>query len=102
MARNFKELRAKMNPKAQQESATRATQILKSMSLHELRKESRKTQAQIAEGMGIGQGTISKLEQNSNISLGTLQSYVQELGGELEMRAKFPSHSVILTIAKEA
>jgi transcriptional regulator with XRE-family HTH domain len=102
MPRNFKELRAKMTPQAQAESARRANEILRSMSLHELRKESRKTQAQMAEGMGLGQGTISKIEQASNISLGTLQSYVEELGGELEVRAKFPSHSVILTVAKEA
>ena len=102
MARNFKELRAKMSTEAQQKSAARATQMLKSMSLHELRKESRKTQAQMAASMGLGQGTISKIEQNSNISLGTPQRYVQELGGELEMRAKFPSHIVILTVAKEA
>ncbi|MEK6397437.1 MAG: helix-turn-helix transcriptional regulator [Terriglobus sp.] len=102
MARNFKELRAKMTPQAQAESARKANDILRSMSLHELRKESRRTQSQVAEGMGVGQGTISKIEQNSNISLGTLQSYVEELGGELEVRAKFPSHSVILTVAKEA
>jgi DNA-binding XRE family transcriptional regulator len=101
MARNFKELREKMSPQAQKKSVAKAKRILRSISLNDLRKESQRTQADVAHGMGVGQGTISKIEQSGNISLGTLHSYVQQLGGTLEMRANFPGHSVILTVGEK-
>ena len=102
MANNFKELRSKMSPKAQARSRKSADQILEKMALHELRKQRRMTQADVAHSMEIGQGTVSKIEQRGATNIATLGSYVRSLGGHLEMRAVFPDKSIELTVAGES
>ena len=51
-----------------------------------------KTQADVAAASGIAQGDISKLEKRErldDVRVGTLRRYVEALGGELELVAKF-------------
>lgn len=98
MPRNFNELRAKMSPERRARNEAQAAATLEKMSLHELRKARRKTQVAVAEGMGVGQGEISKIEARGELRLGTLNNYVQALGGHLELRAVFPDISVQLQV----
>ena len=39
--------------------------------------------------MGLSQSALSELERRPNITLGTLQRYIEVLGGHLEVRAVF-------------
>lgn len=40
------------------------------------------------------QGYVSKLERQDDMLLSNLYAYVEALGGEVEIRAKFPDHEV--------
>ncbi len=51
--------------------------------------------------MNVAQSEVSKIQQRSELRLGTLQDYVQALGGRLEMRAVFPEKSVELVTGGE-
>jgi transcriptional regulator with XRE-family HTH domain len=62
----------------------------------QLRKDQDLTQKEVAELMDIRQAAISKIENQEDILIKTLERYIQALGGELEIRAKFPDREVTL------
>ena len=72
------------------EKKSRADDVL--LALHELRDTSGATQAEIAQGLGVSQPYVAKLERRGDMSLTTLASYLAVLGGHLEVRAVFPDH----------
>jgi len=90
MARNFKELRARMSPAAREASAAEHRRLVEEMSLHQLRKARELTQTKIAEELHMGQGDVSKLERRTDMYVSTLASYLQAVGADLEIRAVFP------------
>jgi len=98
MAKNFRELRAKMSREAQAASAAERRRLLDEMSLHQLRRARELTQTKIADELHIGQGDVSKLERRTDMYVSTLASYLQAVGADLEIRAVFPDgHAVKIT-----
>jgi len=68
--------------------------------LAQLRNARRLTQAQLASVLGVSQAQVSRVENQADLYLSTLRSYVQAMGGELELRAVFPDgHAAAITIA---
>ncbi|MER8954556.1 helix-turn-helix domain-containing protein [Mesorhizobium sp. M0833] len=59
--------------------------------LRELRKIAGKAQADIASALNIKQPSVSKIEKQADMYLSTLRSYVEAVGGELELVVKLPS-----------
>jgi predicted XRE-type DNA-binding protein len=94
MARNFDELRAKMSPESQARVAARVKEELAQMPLHQLRNAREMTQTRLAELLEMDQGNVSKLEQRTDMYLSTLRSYIEAMGGVLEIRALFPEGDV--------
>jgi DNA-binding XRE family transcriptional regulator len=90
MARNFDELRAKMSLERQARVAARVKAELALMPLHQLRNAREMTQTRLAEVLEMDQGNISKLEKRTDMYLSTLRSYIEAMGGALEIRAVFP------------
>jgi transcriptional regulator with XRE-family HTH domain len=66
-----------------------------------LRKATNKTQVNVAKALNVGQDTISRYEQRTDMLLSTLQSYVQAMGGQLELIARFPNRKPLLVNALE-
>jgi len=64
-------------------------------SLSELRKAAGKAQAEIAATLKIKQPSISKIEKQTDMYLSTLRSYVQAIGGELDLVVRLPSRRVM-------
>ncbi len=62
-----------------------------------LRKDQELTQQELADILEIRQAAISKIESQEDILVRTLEKYIRALGGELEIRAKFPDKVVALT-----
>jgi hypothetical protein len=50
----------------------------------------------MAEVLGIGQESVSRLEKRSDLLLSTLRGYVKAMGGELRLVAEFPNRPPIL------
>jgi DNA-binding XRE family transcriptional regulator len=94
MARNFKELQAKMSPERRERVERRVQQALKEMALDELRSARQLTQAGLANVLGVDQGSISKLEHRTDMYISTLRSYVEAMGGDLQIRAVFPDGEI--------
>lgn len=59
------------------------------------------TQTRLAELLEMDQGNISKLEQRTDMYLSTLRSYVEAMGGALEIRAVFPDGDVKIDLLKK-
>jgi DNA-binding XRE family transcriptional regulator len=94
MARKFAELEAKMSPESRARVAARVKKELEEMPLHQLRNAREMTQTRMAELLDMDQGNISKLEKRTDMYLSTLRSYVEAMGGTLEVRAVFPDGEV--------
>lgn len=70
--------------------------------LNILRNQRGITQADLADKMKASQGTVSRLEANdTDPRVSTLRSYVEGLGGELELIARFGGCSYVLDVNKE-
>ncbi len=64
--------------------------------LKDLRNDRGATQAHLASRLGIHQTALSRLEGRSDISMSMLKSYVEALGGKLQITAVFPDSTVSL------
>lgn len=69
--------------------------IAEDLTLRDLRKAHDLTQERMAEMLGIGQDSVSRLEQRSDLLLSTLRSYVVAMGGSLELVARFPGRPAV-------
>ena len=91
MAKNFKELRAKLSPEARAASVAEVERLgQEEMTLHELRRARELTQRRPADELQIGQGDVSKLERRTDMYVSTLAGYLEAVGAQLEIRAVFP------------
>ena len=94
MAKKFSELRNKMTPEARARAETRARKMMAEMPLNGLRAARRMSQEQLAVVLRTKQGSVSKLEHRTDMYISTLRSYVEAMGGQLDIVARFPDGSV--------
>lgn len=62
-------------------------------SLGDLRRVVGKAQAEIATTLKIKQPSVSKIEKQADMYLSTLKSYVEAVGGQLELIVRLPSRA---------
>lgn len=60
------------------------------LTLQELRKTAGLTQASLSEGLKMPQSNVSRLEKSSDMLLSTLRSYVEAVGGKLNLTVELP------------
>ncbi|NEQ18930.1 MAG: XRE family transcriptional regulator [Microcoleus sp. SIO2G3] len=99
MAKKLNEIMQKL-PRARRDKieARAAELIAEHMTLRDIRKARELTQERMAELLGIRQDSISKLEKRTDLLLSTLRSYVNAMGGELQLIVEFPDRPpVVLT-----
>ncbi len=63
--------------------------------LRALRQIAGKGQADVASALNIKQPSVSKIEKQSDMYLSTLRSYVEAIGGQLELIVKLPTRPTI-------
>ena len=97
MAKKFSDLRGKMSPEAQARVKVRVQEALAEMPLQELRRARELAQQTLGEVLGMSQPEVSKLEQRSDALISTVRRYVEAMGGELEIVARFPDGAVRIT-----
>lgn len=97
--KNLDRIRKRLTPARRRRIAARAaTLIAEERSLQELRQAHKLTQKRMAQVLGIGQDSVSRLEQRSDLLISTLRGYVEALGGRLSLVAEFPNQEpVVLT-----
>lgn len=94
MAKNFRQLEAKMGSERRAKVAARVEALLRDMPLDELREARAMTQEHLAKILNVNQSAISKMERRADMYVSTLQDFVRAMGGQLEIRAVFPDGTV--------
>ena len=98
MARPFSELLRDLSPSDIQAIDEEAQALQTEYELlRDLRVAHTVTQQQLADIMEVRQASISKFERQDDILVSTLRRYVEALGGQFEVRARFPDHAVVLS-----
>ena len=91
MAKNFKELQAKMSPERRARNEAAGAKMIDEMALDELREARDLTQEQLARLLHVNQAAVSKMERRADMYITTLQGVIKAMGGRLEIRAVFPN-----------
>jgi DNA-binding XRE family transcriptional regulator len=89
-AKKFRDLVARMPVESRERSEALTRQLLEDMPLQALRRALTLTQDQLAESTGLTQSGIAQIEQRSDVFVSTLRRYIEAMGGELIITARFP------------
>jgi len=76
--------------------------VARRMTLAEMRKGRKISQAKMAEALGIGQMQISRLERRKDPRLSTMQRTVAAMGGQLTLIATFPDQEPVVLVTSAA
>lgn len=95
MGRPWREVRRTFSPGVEAEIAAKVAATRASMPLAGLRQAKRYTQETLAEAMGLDrQSAVSRLEHQTDMYVSTLRRYIEAMGGELDIVARFPEGEV--------
>ena len=95
MAKPFNQLRKKMSKASKKRAEIKAEKLLREMPLSTLRRALEISQMELAEMLDSAQPHISKLERQRDMHISTLRNYIEALGGQLELKAKFPKNKEV-------
>jgi len=91
----FDDYMAELPKKRQQGIKKRAAELIaEEATLRQLREARERSQVEMAEKLHIKQAAVSKLERRTDMYLSTLRSYIEAMGGKLEIIARFPHRAV--------
>ncbi|MGI8461027.1 MAG: XRE family transcriptional regulator [Solirubrobacterales bacterium] len=98
MAKNFKDIKHKVDDLPEEEADAIRQRVAYEYlaereayehSLAEVRKALAMTQAQLASQLQVSQAQVSRIENQTDLFLSTLASYIEAMGGRLEISARF-------------
>jgi transcriptional regulator with XRE-family HTH domain len=100
---NVRDKIAKLNSTQRKKVEARAADLIaEEMTLRDLRKARKLTQARLAKVLGITQDSVSRLEKRSDLLLSTLRKTVKAMGGDVRIVAEFPDRAqVVLSYLSE-
>lgn len=76
--------------------AQHRAEMLRELTLAELREARERTQKQIAADLGTTQSGVSRIEHETDLYVSTLRKYIEALGGQLSIQAVFPDTRVTI------
>jgi transcriptional regulator with XRE-family HTH domain len=94
MAHKWRDIRRKLSPQVEEEIRREVEAIGDAMRLNQLREARNLTQANLASILGVNQGSVSKMEKRTDMYVSTLRSFIQAMGGQLQIKAVFPEGEV--------
>jgi transcriptional regulator with XRE-family HTH domain len=96
MGRNLNQIIAELPPERQERIEARYQELKQGVEgLRELRQIAGKAQLDIAQALNIKQPSVSKIEKQADMYLSTLRSYVEAIGGQLELTVKLPKRPAL-------
>jgi DNA-binding transcriptional regulator YiaG len=90
----FSVLRSRMSPASQAQAREKSMQLEGDMALSELRRAMQLSQEELAATLNINQASVAKMEKRTDMYVGTLRRFIQAMGGELDIIARFPDRSI--------
>lgn len=92
--RGFSDLVAKLPRERQARIGRLARKMRQDMDLTQLREARALSQAALGEILHVEQPAVAKLEKRADMYVSTLRRFIEAMGGELEIVARFPDHDV--------
>jgi DNA-binding XRE family transcriptional regulator len=83
-----------MTPEARAAAEVAAAEIDVEMNLAEVRRAMKLSQEEIGQTLQINQGSVAKIEKRADMYVSTLRRFIEAMGGELEIVARFPDHAI--------
>ena len=91
----WSELKATLPPDSIARIDARFRETMSRLRLSDIREAVGHTQVELAAQLKLGQASVSKIESAADMYLSTLRRYIEALGGELEVLARFPEGTVV-------
>lgn len=91
-----------MSPEAQARAVALADELRQEMNLAEIRRAMELSQEQLAQQLNVGQAAVAKIEKRADMYISTLRRFIEAMGGELELSAKFADHTVQISTLSSA
>lgn len=91
----WSELKATLPPDSIARIDARFRETMSRLRLSDIREAVGHTQVELAAQLKLGQASVSKIESAADMYLSTLRRYIEALGGELVVSAKFPEGTVV-------
>ena len=93
----FRDLTKGFAPERRARVDAKKEEFRAAMALHELRKARAMTQKSIGETLNVNQPAVAKLERRTDMYVSNLRAYIEAMGGELSIVARFPQGDVAIT-----
>lgn len=90
----FQTLLDKMTPERRARIDAKVAAMEEEMTLTELRHARQLTQETLGETLQVGQAAVAKMEKRADMYVSNLRRFVQAMGGELDIVARFPDRTV--------
>ena len=94
MATKWKDIRGTFSPEIEARIAQEVKDAVGVMRLYQLREARSLTQVNLAKILEVNQGAVSRMEKRTDVYVSTLRSYIEAMGGQLQIRAVFPDAAV--------
>ena len=95
--RAFTGLTENFSPERRKRIEVRKEELRAAMLLHELRQARAMTQKAVGEVLNVRQPAVARLERRTDMYVSNLRSYIEAMGGRLDIVAQFPQGSVVIT-----
>jgi DNA-binding XRE family transcriptional regulator len=96
MAITLEEVLDSLPPDRRAEIVKRGDELIEEyLTLQALRKKLNLTQEAMAELLSIRQANVSKVEKRADMLISTLRSYLEAMGGTLELTARVPGYGPV-------
>lgn len=94
MATKWRDIRRTHSPEVEAGIRRSVEEAALVMKLYQLREARHLTQENLAKVLEINQGAVSRVEKRTDMYLSTLRSYIEAMGGRLQIKAIFPEGEV--------
>lgn len=82
------------DPQRRERIDQRKRAVITALALGRLRESRAITQRELANTLSVSQANVSRIEHEEDLYISTLRSYIEALGGRLELRAVFEDASI--------
>lgn len=97
MGMSLKEKMAALDPDRQARIRAETERLqAEYMTMQDLRKARHMTQVRLAEILGKSQVTVAQMEKRTDVMLSTLRSYIEAMGGTLDLVVRFPDREPVI------
>lgn len=91
---SYAALRSRLSPESQERAREKSDALEEAMALAELRRAMKLSQEELAAVLKINQASIARMERRTDMYIGTLRRFIEAMGGELEIVARFPDRQI--------